>query len=193
MLAVATFDAVARDAATAPFARGLLFRIDAPGKPTSWVFGTIHLNDPRVTTIPPPVMAALASSRRLAPEWVLSRDDMPAFFAAAAQLEDGHRLAEYFDADEIARLRAALGPNAPPAAALDRLKPWVLWLMLDRGGTTVPAPGLDELLIVEARARRMTVFGLELPDEPVGALHLAGSRSLLAQIRAKGYPVTRVY
>jgi uncharacterized protein YbaP (TraB family) len=134
------------------------------------VFGTIHLNDPRVTAIPGPVMAALASSRRLAPELVLAREDMAAFFAAAAQLEDGHRLSEYFDADALERVRAAIGPDAPSAEALDRLKPWVLWLMLDRGGTIASAPSLDELLIVEARARRMVVFGLELPEEQVASL-----------------------
>lgn len=170
LLAVAMVDAAARAPASEPFSRGLLFRIDAPGKPASWVFGTIHLNDPRVTAIPAPVMAALASSRRLAPELVLSRDDMPAFFAAAAQLENGHRLSEYFDADALERVRAAIGPNAPPAEALDRLKPWVLWVMLDRGGTIASAPSLDELLIVEARARRMVVFGLELPDEQVASM-----------------------
>jgi uncharacterized protein YbaP (TraB family) len=183
LLALALTDALARDAAPAPDNRGLLYRIDAPGKPPSWVFGTIHLNDPRVTAIPAPVMAALASSRRLAPEVVLSREDMPAFFAATAQQEDGRRLSEYFDADAMERLRVAIGPSAPPAAALDHLKPWVVWLMLDRGGTISTAPSLDELLIVEARARRMTVFGLELPEEQVASLDALPQATQVALLR----------
>ena len=183
LLALAVTAAVARDAALAQETRGLLFRIDAPGKSSSWVFGTIHLNDPRVTAIPAPVMAALASSRRLAPEVVLARADMPAVFAAAAQQEDGHRLAEYFDADALERLRVAIGPAAPPAEALDRLKPWVIWLMLDRGGTVSSAPSLDELLVVEARARRMTVFGLELPEEQVASLDALPLATQVALLR----------
>jgi len=183
LLALAATAAVARDVAPAQDGRGLLFRIDAPGKPPSWVFGTVHLNDPRVTAIPAPVMAALASSRRLAPEVVLSRDDMPAFFAASAQQEDGRRLSEHFDADALERLRVAIGSAAPPADALDRLKPWVIWLMLDRGGTISPAPSLDELLIVEARARRMTVFGLELPEEQVASLDALPLATQVALVR----------
>lgn len=182
MLAFAATAAVARSPAPEPFAHGLLFRIDAPGKPASWVFGTMHSNDPRVTAIPAPVLDALSKSRRLAPEMLLTRDELPDFFAAA-QLGEGHRLGDHFDADAQARIRDALGPGAPSAEALDRLKPWAIWLMLDKGTMTSTAPTLDELLVVEARARHMAVVGLEFPDEQVASLDSIPMASQVAMVR----------
>jgi uncharacterized protein YbaP (TraB family) len=35
-----------------PFSRGVLFRLDKPGVAPSFVFGTVHSSDPRVTTLP---------------------------------------------------------------------------------------------------------------------------------------------
>ncbi len=182
MLALAATPALARGPATEPFSRGLLFRIDAPGKPSSWVFGTLHSNDPRVTALPPPVMTALAASRRLAPETLLSRDDLPDF-VAAAQFDDARRLADYLDIDERTRLRDALRETPLDGAAFDRLKPWAAWVMLDRKRPSSTAPILDELLIIEARARRMPVVGLELADEQVAALDTIPVASQVAMLR----------
>src|SRR5438552_884711 len=54
--------------AAEPFAQGLLWRLDKPGVPTSWVFGTLHSNDPRVTALPGPVAHAFARARTFAME-----------------------------------------------------------------------------------------------------------------------------
>lgn len=182
VLAFAAASATARDPAPEPFTRGLLFRIDAPGKPASWVFGTMHSNDPRVTALPPPVTAALSASRRLAPETLLSRDDLPDF-VAAAQFDDARRLADYLDLDDRKRLRDALRDSPLRGDAFDRLKPWAAWMMLDRKGQHSSAPILDELLVIEARARRMTVVGLELADEQVAALDTIPVASQVAMLR----------
>ncbi len=182
MLALVASAGIARGALPEPFAHGLLFRIDASGKPPSWVFGTLHSNDPRVTALPPPVINALAASRRLAPETLLSRDDLPDF-AAAAQFDDARRLADYLDIDERARLRDALRETPLRAEAFDRLKPWAAWLMLDRKRPSSTAPILDELLIIEARARRMPVVGLELADEQVAAFDTIPVASQVAMLR----------
>ncbi|MET0918230.1 MAG: TraB/GumN family protein, partial [Burkholderiales bacterium] len=40
------------------FERGLLWRIDKPGITPSYVFGTIHIDDPRVLKLPPAVTRA---------------------------------------------------------------------------------------------------------------------------------------
>ena len=49
---------IAAAAAPAPYSRGLLFRLDRPGVAPSYVFGTLHSNDPRVVGLPEPVRAA---------------------------------------------------------------------------------------------------------------------------------------
>lgn len=52
-------------AAAEPVSRGLLFRLDKPGLPPSFVFGTLHSGDPRVTALPKPVAIALGGARTL--------------------------------------------------------------------------------------------------------------------------------
>jgi uncharacterized protein YbaP (TraB family) len=47
------------------FARGLLWRVARPGVAPSYVFGTIHLADPRVLDFPEPVTLALSRSLKL--------------------------------------------------------------------------------------------------------------------------------
>ena len=50
-------------AASEPFAQGLLWRLDKAGIPPSWVFGTLHSNDPRVKTLPTPVATVKPAGR----------------------------------------------------------------------------------------------------------------------------------
>ncbi len=165
-----------------PYTRGLLFRIDAPGRPPSWVYGTLHSSDPRVLAVPAVVTAAMAGSRRLAPEMLLAPGDLPEF-VAGAQLEDGHKLADYFDAPTRERIRRALGADAPSAAALEGLKPWAVLLLLAQPGAAQRGATLDEVLVDEARRHRLTVIGLELPDEQVASLDTIPLASQVALVR----------
>ena len=163
-----------------PFAYGVLFRIDAPGKPSSWVYGTLRSTDPRVVVPPPSVTRALAQSRRLAPELLLSRTELPEYFAAT-QLEGDRRLADFLDAATRERIRAALGAAAPGEAVFERMKPWAVLLLLAE-----PAPGgptMEEALIALARSQRIRVFGLELPDEQVAAFDMIPVPSQVALVR----------
>jgi uncharacterized protein YbaP (TraB family) len=155
--------------ANVPFSQGLLFRVDKPGVPPSYVFGTLHSNDARVSTPPDLALRALESSRRLAPEILLSDADLPAFFESA-QYADQRRLADSFDAPTIARLYAALGAEAPAREAFERLKPWAVLLLLAQPQIGTPGPTLDRVLVAEAHRRRITVIGLELPDEQIASL-----------------------
>ena len=168
-LLIGLLAAGAAAAAAAPFSRGVLFRIDAPGRPPSWVFGTMHSNDARVTRIPPVVRDALAGSRSLAQEVVLTQADLPDFFAAA-QFDDHRRLADFFDAATLEQVSVALGDALPPAAVFARLKPWAVMMRLAQVPTDAGGPTLDEILVADARSRRLAVIGLELPDEQVAAL-----------------------
>ena len=165
-----------------PFARGVLFRVDAPGKPSSWVFGTLRSNDPRVVTLTPAAATALAQARRLAPEMLLSRAELPEYFAAA-QLEGGARLADYFDDATLARIRTALGAALPPEDVFARLKPWAVLLLLAEPADGQAGPTMDEALIARARRQRIRAFGLELPDEQVATFDTIPVESQVALVR----------
>ena len=47
------------------YEHGLLWRIEGTGAPASHVFGTVHLADPRVTSLPPAVARELDQARSL--------------------------------------------------------------------------------------------------------------------------------
>ena len=182
MAAAAPAAVAAGAAAGVPFARTLLFRVDVAGRPPSWVYGTMHTNDVRVTRLPSAVAAALAASRHFAAEILLLQADPSAFFAAA-QFDDGRRLTDHFDDAALAQVRAALGAAAPSPEAFVRLKPWALLLLLAQPQAAAGGPTLDEVLLDEARRRRMAAVGLELPDEQVAALDAIPLASQVALVR----------
>jgi uncharacterized protein YbaP (TraB family) len=167
-------------AADTRFDRGRLFRIERAGTPASYVYGTLHSNDARVATLPPAVTAALDASRSAAFETLLLDADVDAFLAAA-RYDDGRRLVDEVGPATLARIREALGADAPDTAVLAATKPWAVLLMLAQPRRDGPV-ALDELLKIEARSRRLAVFGLELPDEQVASLDAVPLPSQLALV-----------
>jgi uncharacterized protein YbaP (TraB family) len=165
-----------------PFDRGLLWEVDRPGTPPSWVFGTLHSNDARVTALPAPVARAFARARAFAMEIYLSEFEEAAFFEAM-QFDDGRRLAPLVGEETYARLREALGSAAPPEEALARTKPWAAFLRVAQQRTAGSAPTLDRTLFVAARERHMTMIGLESLDEQVAALDTIPLETQLALLR----------
>ena len=65
--------------------RGELFRIERDGVPTSWLYGTIHLDDPRVLELPPVAEAALEKAGTVVIE---STELLDPVKAAAAMFAD---------------------------------------------------------------------------------------------------------
>ena len=151
-----------------PFSRGLLYRIDKPGIAPSYVFGTVHSADARVTVLPRPVADAFGDAKTFALEIHLGEGDIAALFAAA-QFDDGRRLTDFFDAASLNAIRAALGDAAPSDDVLLRLKPWAVLLRLGEQPAVGAGETLDEKLLAEAKRRRLGIVGLELPDEQISA------------------------
>ena len=172
-------------AALAAFATGALagplYRIERAGVAPSYLFGTLHVSDPRVTALAPPVVDALARSRRLAAELVMGDVDLPGFVAGASY-DDARRLADHFDAATLEAIRAALGPGLHDEAAFARLKPWAVMLLLARPQGD-ERPTLDAVVIDAARRRGMSIEGLELPDEQVASFDAIPLASQVALVR----------
>jgi uncharacterized protein YbaP (TraB family) len=168
----------------APDPRGLLFLVEKAGVAPSYVFGTLHSSDPRVTALPEPVARAFDGARSFATESRLTLGEIAGFFEAA-QFDDGRRLADFFDAATVAEIRARLGARAPRDATLERLKPWAVMLLLSEAPAAAASgePTLDERLLADARARRLAIVGLELPDEQVAAFDAISPASQVALVR----------
>jgi uncharacterized protein YbaP (TraB family) len=160
---------------------GPLYQVDRDGVAPSYLYGTLHSADPRVTTLPAPVIEAMSRSRRLAPELVMGEGDLPDFVAGASY-DDARRLADHFDERTLAAIRAALGARMPDERTFARLKPWAVMLLLARGEPD-DRPTLDAVVVDAARRRGMNVIGLELPEEQVASFDTIPVASQVALVR----------
>ncbi|HEV3238799.1 MAG TPA: TraB/GumN family protein [Casimicrobiaceae bacterium] len=168
--------------AAEPFAQGLLWQLDKPGARPSWVFGTLHSNDPRVIALPAPVARAFAHARTLAMEISWS-DFEDAYFFDAMQFDDGRRLAALIGEEAYFQLRQALGSTAPADEVLARTKPWGALLRVTAARRASEAPTLDHGLWVAARERRLTIIGLETIEEQVAAFDSIPLTTQIALLR----------
>lgn len=179
MVACALLIAASVPSEAAPFAEGRLWRVSRAGLPDSYVLGTIHIADPRVSRLVPPIADALGRSRTLAVEvapWAPSGDA----FADLEQLEGGGRLEPLVGSAVYAQVRSALLAQGMAESAIARLKPWAAMLRVAQFAPAREGPTLDENVLMAARERRMRVLPLELIDEQVGAFDTVPMESQVA-------------
>ena len=155
-------------AAEPPFTQGRLFRIARAGVPDSFVLGTIHIADARVSTIAAPVAEALERSRILALEVALQALDTDEL-RALEQLDGKARLEPLIGQAAYAQVRAELLAQGMSDDAIARLKPWAAMLRIARIDAPAKERSLDENLYIAARERRLRVTTLELVEEQVSA------------------------
>lgn len=121
----------ARDAGAAPVAeQGLLWQISSPasGK-TSYLFGTIHSEDPRVTTLAPPVQSAFDRSSRYVMEIIPDQASM-AVASQAMLLDQGSSLRALVGGALFNRTARILRELGVPGEAADRFKPWAAMVIM---------------------------------------------------------------
>ncbi|UXY14614.1 TraB/GumN family protein [Chitiniphilus purpureus] len=190
------------------FPRSHLWRIEKPGQPASWLFGTAHVSDPQVTRLSPAVQAAFDGAERIATE---VRLDFGAFMEQAhlVLLPEGESLKDLLGPEHYARLVPELEARHYPEAATRRLKPWAaaMYLMAPRNPTgQLP---LDLMLAknavesskaydgIETVAEQLAVFS-EIPaDKQLTLLKVlidhqrameAGTKALIGRYVARDYP-----
>jgi uncharacterized protein YbaP (TraB family) len=164
-----------------PHARGLLFELEHPrGGPPSFLFGTIHSEDPRVLDLPEAVVAALEAADVLVLEVI---PDAAALTAAGAamRLEDNTRLSDLVAPGLYRDCVAAAASRGLPEAVLQGLKPWAVMTLI----STPPAETgefLDRHLYTLALARGKQTLGLETTAEQLSLFEqftLTEQRALL--------------
>lgn len=185
---------VSAGAAAGDGERGRLWRIAKTGIPDSYVFGTIHLADPAVMNVAPPVRQALARSRTLATELpfevafgatsalstaLATGDFATEMVNAGESLPPGLDLEWMIGGPAYAALRHTLGEREVADAVVRRMKPWAALLRATRDAPASSDETLDERLVRMARAARIRVLPLEGIDDQVAAFD---AMPLLAQV-----------
>lgn len=164
------------------FTKGVLWRVSKPGVPTSHVYGTIHLADPRALKIPPQVMRALDGSRSYAME-VPIWDAHDWRMLEAAQYRDGRSLRTQLDAETWAMLRTILVARDIPETVIARLKPWAALANITVVPDNYESENLDQKLFAMARARRLRIEALEGTEEHLSVFEGIPEAAQLAMLR----------
>jgi len=176
--------------------QGLLFRIQSQGSAQvgSWLFATIHSDDPRVTGLPRPVADAFDEAATLVLE-VVPDAKMAEASRAAMILDADRRLSDLLPAPLYRQTRAVLGTRGLPPEAVERLEPWAALLMLSMPPSR-GAPVLDLVLYQKALASGKPVQGIESVDEQLAVfrgLSLDDQVALLSATLAEREQLPRIF
>jgi uncharacterized protein YbaP (TraB family) len=163
----------------------LLWRIE--GRTNSWLFGTIHLNDPAVAHLAPPVAAAIAQSDAVFCE--VKMDPVSLMNAALRMFSDGRPLSETLPADLQQAVNAELQRVSPALslAAFDQMHAWALAMTLSVLEDQMKHAGrkpLDLLIYESAVEQRKEAGGLETIEEQLGAMEKFTPAEQIAMLRA---------
>ena len=169
-------------ARAAPFDEGLLWRVSKAGLHDSFVFGTIHIADPRVNRIAKPVEDALARTRTLALELGGGAVIDPQVFELE-QFRDGRRLEPLIGDEAFAQVRAELGAQDVPERVIERMKPWAAMVKLARAAPRGEETSLDQRLLAAARARGLKVAPLEWVEEQIASFDAVPLESQIALLK----------
>ena len=149
--------------AAVKYAKGLLWKIEVPGATTSYLFGTIHSEDKRVTALPGPVIKALDASNRFTMEAIIDGDGL-VHMAEAMYFNDGRTLEQVIGKKLYDETIKALAARGIPTLGVEKQKPWAVMMAL-----SMPPPKTGEYLdfILQDRATRQNkpVSGLETIQE----------------------------
>ncbi|EAB6717770.1 polysaccharide biosynthesis protein GumN [Salmonella enterica subsp. enterica] len=168
------------EAAKTPNGQSILWRIEKDGLEPSFLFGTIHLTDPRVTKLTPQAQKAFDGSERLVIEttYIIHETKVLGEMAKRPELmmfTDGRSLADVVSPADMKVLGEELQKRGIPLASVSRMKPWILMsaIAIPSCEMARKASGLkilDVKLATDARQAGKDVVGLETALEQLEAL-----------------------
>lgn len=164
------------------FSRGLLWKIESPGVAPSYLFGTYHSNDPRITTLPCPVQEAFNRTSSYTME-VITNGAGIVSMAEAMFFSDGKTLKDVLGEPLYQETLRAVGADSPSrAGGIDNMKPWAVMMML-----SAPRAGrglfLDMALQFDATHRGIPTYGLETMQEQIAVFNGMSLEDQVALLR----------
>jgi len=165
-IALACLAAVFAAEAADSFDTGLLWRVERAGVPASYLYGTMHSDDPRVVELPTPVRRAFDQAQSLTLEVVLDPQSLLAM-TGALLLTDGTSLESLIGRRLYERSVEVMSAQGVPEMLVAHMKPWAVavTLMTPAGKSGVV---LDHVLYQDAVAAGKKVHGLETAAEQMG-------------------------
>lgn len=156
--------------------KGLFWQMESPDGKISYLFGTMHTDDNRVTEFSPTVIQALKN----ADTFMLEVADAPP--ASLLQLPQGN-LKQYLTEAELDQIARLADIHVMPMDMALKMKPWLLAVLFDLPKPQTPF-AQDLLLKAKAEELDKRVLGLESPQEHFGVMDNLTTEEQLQMLRA---------
>jgi len=142
--------------------KSLFWQLESPAGQVSYLFGTMHTDDNRVTDFSPAVVQAL----KQVDAFMLEVADAPP--ASLLQLPQGS-LKQYLSEAELDKVASLADMHVMPMERVLKMKPWLLAVMFDLPKPQTPF-AQDFLLKAKAEELDKQVLGLESAQEHFGVM-----------------------
>jgi uncharacterized protein YbaP (TraB family) len=156
--------------------QGLLWQVESAEGKVSYLLGTIHADDPRVTEFPPKLLEAFAQTD------VFMMETLPPRNPSVFLMKQG-TVAEYLTEKEFDQVRELADFHSMHIEAAMKMKPWLLAVIFD-----LPKPkslySMDELLMSKAQEQNKMVLGLEATQAHFSVLDSITLDEQLSMLRA---------
>lgn len=139
-------------------AKGLLWKISKGNNVSNYLYGTIHIPDSEVTTLPAVVDKALHSADQFVMEALPELEQMLAL-SQMMFFHEGQQLSEYVDNAIYEKTKTILAAYRLGPEAVSVMKPWAAFLTMNYPPEQGDA--LDLVLLSMAKQNGATVSGLE--------------------------------
>ena len=187
------YRSIMEEAAATENSQALLWKIERNGGPASYLFGTVHLTDERVTRLSPAVEMALGEARTIALEVSdLSEQATATVLAKSAPLvmfTDGRRLDRMLSDAEYETVKKIVARSGMPADLAALFRPWIVTMILsvsdcERAKVQQGARVLDMRIAEIGKERGLQVVGLETIPDQLEALAAVPEPQQLDMLRA---------
>ncbi len=149
--------------------KGLLWQINKPGLTPSYVFGTIHSEDARVTQLPTIVRSRFEQASSASFEIMM---DIPTMLKAASAMffVGEESLDKVIDKALYTQIVDALRQYQMPAIMVKKLKPWAVLVTLSTPPNET-GDFLDLMLYKKAQQLQIPTYGLEKVEEQLAVFN----------------------
>lgn len=144
------------------YSSAVLWKISRDGLKPSYIFGTIHVSDPAITTLPPVVREKLDSTSVFVMEALPDSEEVESF-SNTMFFNDGTTLRDFLDDDLLKLTNSIMGRYNYSPEAVILMKPWAAFLIMNYPAEDgIP---LDLKLLDIARNNGAKLHGLETLTE----------------------------
>ena len=187
------YAAIMAAAAAAKNSDAILWKIEKDGRPASYLFGTVHLTDDRVTNLSPAVKDAIKASKTVALEVSdISETATSTVIAKSAPLvmfTDGRRLDGLLSTSEYDVVKSIIGRSGMPVDLAALFKPWIVTMILstsdcERAKVQSGARVLDMKIAEIGKSEGKEVIGLETISAQIEALAAVPEKQQLDMLRS---------